>query len=163
LTYLFVLALKRNWIGRRWLDFRQGHSLYLVFMMTFANFITIQYALLINRIPWLESIFSNLWIFALLFVTGYIPLAIVVGNWHRTSQWKIEQEATFRENVVGARMWLFMLELIDGNVTDEEKQEMRQFLRQILKKQRVDKTSEPISVNKEAAGLRDEKPVHIKE
>lgn len=125
---------RSNWVRRRWLDFRQGHTIYLIFLMTFANFITIQYALLIDRIPTLNSIFSNLWIFATIFVAAYIPLAIVIGNWHRKSQWKIEQEAAFRENVMGARMWLFMLELIEGNVTEEEKVLMRNMLRQIMKK-----------------------------
>ena len=102
--------------------------------MTFANFITIQYALLIDRVPALSSIFSNLWIFAALFVAGYVPAAIVIGYWHRKSQWKIEQEAMFNENVIGARMWLFMIELIEGNVSDEEKKEVRNMLKQIIKK-----------------------------
>jgi hypothetical protein len=107
--------------------------------MTFANFITIQYALLVERIPSLESVFSSLWIFAIIFVAAYIPISIVVGHWHRKSQWKIEQEAAFNENVIGARMWLFMLELIEGNVSEEEKQQVRKMLRQIMKKNPVDK------------------------
>ena len=130
---------RANWARRRWLDFRQGHAVYLAFLMTFANFITIQYALLIREVPALESMFSNLWIFAVIFIVAYIPVAIIVGYWHRKSQWKIEQEAAFRENVIGARMWLFMLELIEGNVTEEEKKEVRNMLKQIMKKNPVDK------------------------
>jgi hypothetical protein len=107
--------------------------------MTFANFVTIQYALLIDRIPALNSVFPNLWIFASLFVAAYIPIAIIVGHWHRKSQWSIEHEALFRENVVSARLWLFMMELIDGNVTEEEKREMRNFLKRIAKKGSADK------------------------
>ena len=128
------MATRGNWTRRRWLDFRQGHSIYLIFMMTFANFITIQYALLIDRIPALSSVFDSLWVFAVVFVAGYVPTAIVIGNWHRRSQWKIEQEAMFSENIVQARLWLFMLELIEGNVTDQEKKEMRNMLRQIIRK-----------------------------
>jgi hypothetical protein len=108
--------------------------------MTFANFITIQYALLIDRVPALSSVFDSLWIFAIVFVAAYVPTAIVIGNWHRRSQWKVEQEAMFNENVVQARLWLFMLELIEGNVTDEEKKEMRDMLRQIIRK-RTGKTA----------------------
>jgi hypothetical protein len=70
----------------------------------------------------------------------------VIGNWHRRSQWKIEQEAAFRENVMGARMWLFMLELIEGNVTEEEKRQMRSMLRQILKKSPGNKVDESIPI-----------------
>lgn len=129
-----MLEITGNWARRRWLDFRQGHGIYLVFLMTFANFIIIQYALLIDRIPALSAIFSSLWIFAGVFVAAYVPLAIVIGYWHRISQMKIEQEAIFNENVINARMWLFMLELIEGNVTEEEKSEMRKMLSGITKK-----------------------------
>jgi uncharacterized membrane protein YraQ (UPF0718 family) len=111
-------------------------------MMTFLNFITIQYALLVDRIPSLNSIFSNLWLFAATFVAFYVPVAILIGYWHRKSQWKTEQEALFNENVVGARMWLFMLELIDGKVTEEEKKEMRSLLHKIVKKGEIDQQSE---------------------
>lgn len=128
------MADRANWARRRWLDFRQGHSVYLIFLMTFANFITIQFALLIDRVPALYSIFPDLWIFAVIFVSGYVPLAVVIGYWHRKSQWKIEHQALFNENVIGARMWLFMLELIEGNVTEEEKKQMRDMLKQIIKK-----------------------------
>lgn len=68
-----------------------------------------------------------------------MPIAIIVGYWHRKSQWKVEQEAMFNENVIQAKMWLFMLELIEGKVTEEEKRQMRNMLRQIMKKDPVDK------------------------
>jgi hypothetical protein len=117
--------------------------------MTFANFVTIQYALLIERVPSLESVFPSIWIFATIFVAAYMPLAIIIGYWHRKSQWKIEQEAIFNENVVQARMWLFTLELIEGNVTDEEKKEMRNMLRQIIKKN-------PVGLKEEISNIVDE-------
>lgn len=128
-----------NWVRRRWLDFRQGHSVYLIFLMTFANFVTIQFALLIDRVPALNAIFPNVWIFATIFIVGYLPLAIVIGYWHRKSQWKVEQEAMFNENVIQAKMWLFMLELIDGTVNEEEKKQVRTMLKQIIKKNPLEK------------------------
>jgi magnesium-transporting ATPase (P-type) len=133
------LVNKSNWVRRRWLDFRQGHTVYLVFLMTSATFITTQYVLLIERIPSLVQVFPNIWIFAVVLFAVYMPLAIIVGYWHRKSQWKIEQDAAFRENVIGARMWLFMLELIEGNVTEEEKREVRTMLKKIMKKNPTDK------------------------
>lgn len=125
---------RNSWIRRRWLDFRQGHSIYLVFVMTFANFITIQYALMIERIPVLATVFGNLWVFAVSFISLYMPLSIIIGYWHRRTQWKVEQEAMFSENVVQARLWLFIINLIDGKVTDKEQQEMREMLEKIIKK-----------------------------
>jgi len=102
--------------------------------MTFANFITIQYALMIERIPALATVFGNLWIFAIGFISLYIPLSIMIGYWHRRTQWKVEQEAMFNENIVQARLWLFLINLIDGKVTDQERQEMRERLQKIIKK-----------------------------
>jgi hypothetical protein len=125
-------------VRRRWLDFRQGHTIYLVFAMTFLNFITIQYALLIDRVPALNSIFSNLWVFALVFIGAYMPLAIVIGYWHRKTQWKVEQEAMFNENVVQARLWLFMIRLVQGKVSEKERAEMQEMLEKIIKKQPKD-------------------------
>lgn len=119
---------------RRWLDFRQGHAIYLVFAMTFLNFVTIQYALLIDRIPILNSVFSNLWIFALVFIAVYMPLAIVIGYWHRKTQWKVEQEAMFSENIVQARLWLFMMNLVEGKATEAERKKMREMLEKIIRK-----------------------------
>lgn len=105
--------------------------------MTFANFVTIQYSLLIDKIPAVNSIFNNIWTFAIIFVTAYVPLGMIIGYWHRKSQWKVEQEAMFRENVVGAKIWLFTIKLIEGNATEEEKKNMIDFLSTIVNKKNV--------------------------
>ena len=68
-----------NWFRRRWLDFRNGHSIYLIFIMTFANFVTIQYSLLIDKLPAINSIFNNIWSFAIVFIAAYIPLGMIIG------------------------------------------------------------------------------------
>jgi hypothetical protein len=133
----FVRKRDSNWFRRRWLDFRNGHSIYLIFIMTFANFITIQYSLLIDKLPALNSIFNNIFLFAIVFVAAYVPLGMIIGYWHRKSQWKVEQEALFRENVVGARIWLFTIKLIEGTATEEEKKNMIDFLSTIVSKKAV--------------------------
>ena len=124
LTRDFIRKATGNWVRRRWLDFRNGHSIYLIFIMTFANFITIQYKLLIDKAPVLGSIFHSILGFALLFVAIYVPLGIIIGYWHRKSQWRVEQDALFKENEIGATMWLFVIDLIDGRVSEEEKLQM---------------------------------------
>ena len=128
-----------NWFRRRWLDFRQGHSIYLIFIMTFANFITIQYKLLLDKIPSVDVITGgNIIGFAVVFVALYVPIGILIGYWHRKSQWRVEAEALFRENKIGATMWLFVIDLIDNKVTDQEKKEMRDMLLKITKgKERI--------------------------
>ncbi len=101
--------------------------------MTFANFITIQYKLLIDTVPYLSGIFNSIWTFAILFILLYVPLSIVLGYWHRKSQWKVEQDALFRENKVGAIMWMYVIDLIEGKVSEEDKKLMRESLLRITR------------------------------
>ena len=101
--------------------------------MTFANFITIQYQLLIDKLPLSAGIFSSIWIFAITFILFYVPLSIVLGYWHRKSQWKVEQDALFRENKVGAIMWMYVIDLIEGNVSEEDKKLMKESLLRITR------------------------------
>ena len=81
----------------------------------------------------METLFDNIWLFAATFIIIYIPVAIALGYWHRKSQWKVEAEAMFRENEVSARLWLFMIDLIDGKVTEDEKKTTREMLSTIAK------------------------------
>ena len=62
---------------------------------------------------------------------------MIIGYWHRKSQWKVEQEALFKENVIGAKIWLFAINLIDGKATEEEKKNMEEFLSTIVSKKIV--------------------------
>ena len=126
-------SISSDWLRRRWLDFRNGHSIYLVFAMTFANFITIQYQLLIDKLPLSAGIFSSIWIFAIIFILFYDPLSIVLGYCHKKSQLKVEQDALFRENKVGAIMWMYVIDLIEGNVSEEDKKLMKESLLRITR------------------------------
>lgn len=66
-------------ILRLWTYFRRGHSTYLVFFISFANFIVIQYRLLVEHVPALKLVFANILAFATAFFLAYVPLAILVG------------------------------------------------------------------------------------
>jgi hypothetical protein len=110
--------------------------------MTFLNFITIQYALLIKQVEALQStVLSNPWVFAAIFIAAYVPLSVGIGYWHRKTQWKVEQEAMFHQNVVQARLWLFTINLIEGKATEKERKEMRELLEKILSKMPRDQPS----------------------
>jgi hypothetical protein len=67
-------------------------------------------------------------------VAVYVPLGIIIGYWHRKSQWRVEQDALFKENEIGATMWLFVIDLIDGRVSEEEKLQMREMLTKITRR-----------------------------
>jgi hypothetical protein len=123
-----------NFFRIRWLDFRQGHGIYLAFFIYFADSILIQYNLLIDRLPFLDRfVAANIVEFAIIFIALYVPLAIIIGYWHRKSQWTVEVEALFKENTLGATMWLFVIDLVEGKISEKEKVEMREMLLKITK------------------------------
>jgi len=74
-----VLGRYKYRVLRWWSYFRRGHSTYLVFLISFANFIVIQYRLLIEYVPLLRMVFVNLLAFAIVFFIVYIPLAVIIG------------------------------------------------------------------------------------
>ena len=128
------MMMKNNFFRIRWLDFRQGHGIYLAFFIYFADTILIQYNLLIDRLPFLDPFLgANIIGFAIIFLALYVPLAIIIGYWHRKSQWTVEVEALFKENKVGAMMWLFVIDLVEGKINEKEKKEMREMLLKITK------------------------------
>jgi len=126
--------MKEGWIRRRWWEFRQGHSTYLIFLLTFMNFVLIAYRLLIERIPFVQELFPQLWIFVLTFVLVYIPLSIFIGNWHRRTQLRVETTINVLENPLLARMFRTMLDIQTGKASKEEIENVRELLLSIEKK-----------------------------
>ena len=122
-----------DWIRRRWFDFRMGHGTYLIFALSFANFILIFYRLLIERVEFLAEIFSSLWTFILVFGLMYIPLSILIGSWHKKNQIKVDSEQVFRRNPYMAEAFRFIIDILDGKATKEEIEKYRKFLNSIEK------------------------------
>ena len=89
----------RQWLERRFWDFRYGHGTYLAYALSLINFIVINYSLLVSNIPFLSRIFNNLWVFAVVFTCTYFPLATMVGwKLYRKAQYKTDVEVSVREN-----------------------------------------------------------------
>ena len=126
--------MSQGWIRRRWWEFRAGHSVYLIFVLTFINFILIAYRLLIEKIPMFQDLIPNLSIFVLLFLGFYIPTAIIIGFWHRKTQLKVETTLTMQQNPVFAKMIRSILDVQTGKASDDEIKEFREFLIKIEKK-----------------------------
>ena len=126
--------MNSNWFRRRWFDFRLGHSVYLIFLLSFSNFILIFHRLLIERVEFLNNIFSELWMFIVLFIVIYLPIAIAIGAWHRRTQIKIENEQALLNNPFMARNFRMLIDIIEGKASKEEIQKFREFLTKIEKK-----------------------------
>ena len=76
----------------RWIVyFRRGHNAWLVYLVSFANFIVIQYRLLIEYVKPLEVIFSSLTFFAVAFFLTYVPIATLIG-WIDTKKATVPRE-----------------------------------------------------------------------
>jgi len=119
---------------RRWLDFRLGHSIYLIFLLTFSNFVLIFHRLLIERVEVLSEVFSDLWFFVGVFVIFYIPIAVGIGAYHRRTQIRVETEQNLLNNPFMARNFRMLVDIIEGKATKEEITKFRNLLMQIEKK-----------------------------
>jgi hypothetical protein len=60
-------------------------------------------------------------------------LAGIIGYWHRRTQYNVENQTHFERNPILATLTLFLIDLIDGKVTEEEKKQMRRYLLKIMK------------------------------
>ena len=126
--------MNQSWVRRRWWEFRAGHGTYLIFVLTFINFILISYRLLIERIPIFQDLIPNLSMFVILFLLFYIPAAIIIGFWHRKTQLKVETTLTFQQNPLYAKMFRTMLDVQTGKASEDEIKEFRKFLEEIERK-----------------------------
>ena len=105
--------------------------MYLIFALSFANFVLIFHRLLIERVDFLDDMFSDLWFFAIVFVVMYIPVAILIGFWHRRTQVKIETEQGFRNNPFLAKIFRMLVDIIEGTASKEEIKKFRDMLMSI--------------------------------
>ena len=99
--------------------------------MGFANFILIFHRLFIERIPFLENIFSELWMFAVFFVIIYVPTAILIGYWHKKTQMKVELEILLRQNPFFARWFGTIIDILTEKASKEEVENLRKLLKSI--------------------------------
>lgn len=123
--------MKQSWYKRRWYDFRNGHSIYLIFALTFSNFVLIFHRLLIERIPFLDEIFTDLWFFMIIFVLIYVPVAVLIGHWHKKTQMRVETEVLTRQNPLFAKFIRTIIDIQTGKATEKEVNDVRELLKSI--------------------------------
>ena len=127
------MKINQRFIRRRWLDFRNGHSIYLIFLLTFTNFILITYNFAIKQIPIIGDTVS-LPLFIVLFALFYIPVSMLIGYWHRKHQYSVENEALINQNWVWAWIMQYQVRLIKGKTTKKEDEFVMNYLNDILKR-----------------------------
>jgi len=118
------MRLGKKRILRWWTYFRRGHNTYLVFLISFANFIVIQYQLLIKYITVLQIVFSSILIFAALFFIVYVPLAIIIG-WYDYRKFAVPVDT---ELISKANPWVRDLATALILISEGEKDKVREIL-----------------------------------
>ena len=94
----------QQFIKRRWSDFRSGHSVYLAFTLSFANFITITYVLVLEKIPFLKVLFPSILHYTIIFGLIYIICAGLIGFMHRRKIYSTESNLIFEQSPYFMRM-----------------------------------------------------------
>ena len=93
-----------GWGKRRWNEFRTGHGVYLGYALSFTSFFLLVYNLLIAKVPFLAGLFSNLWVFAVVAIIVYCPLAVVIGHLHNAKVLPTDTDINNRANPVTQMM-----------------------------------------------------------
>ena len=62
-----------------WIYFRRGHSTYVLLVLSLINFVTIQYALLVQNYPEASRLFPNLVYFGVCLTLIYGPISTLLG------------------------------------------------------------------------------------
>jgi uncharacterized membrane protein YhaH (DUF805 family) len=114
-----------------WLDGRIGHTTYLMFFLTFVNFIIISFNFLIEDNTMLQEIIPSMWIFTIVFIVMYIPISIIIGRWHRYTQLSAEYRILQEANPIQATMMRVLLDVQTGIATKEEIDEFRKMMTDI--------------------------------
>jgi hypothetical protein len=88
-----------QWSGRRFWESRQFYASYIALFIAITNWITIQYKLLLEHIPFLNILFSNIWVFMVVAGIVFSLLSILGGHYiHRKRQFRLEQAVATEEN-----------------------------------------------------------------
>jgi hypothetical protein len=88
-----------EWLGRRFWESRQFYSAYIALFVAITNWITIQYKLLLENVPVLNIVFSNIWVFMITATIVFTIVSILGGHYiHRKRQFRLEQALSIEEN-----------------------------------------------------------------
>jgi hypothetical protein len=111
-----------------------GTTEYLVFALTFVNFILIAYRFQLEEDDIVNQLISNLWVFGLIFLILYIPVSTIIGYWHRKTQLTVENTLKQIESPFFCKMFRVLLDAKTGKASKEDIEEFRKILLDIEKK-----------------------------
>ena len=88
-----------RWLGSRFWESRQFYSAYIALFISVSNWITIQYRLVLENVPVLNSFFSNIFTFLIAASIMFLIISILGGHYiHRKRQFRLENALATEEN-----------------------------------------------------------------
>ena len=88
-----------NWVGRRFWESRQFYGAYIALFIAITNWITIQYRLLLQNVPGLNYLFSNIFVFMVVALIIFTVASVLGGHYiHRKRQFRLENALAVEEN-----------------------------------------------------------------
>jgi hypothetical protein len=156
-----------NWVGRRFWESRQFYSAYIALFIAITNWITIQYRLLLENIPGLNYVFSNIFVFMVVAITIFSVSSVLGGHYiHRKRQFRLENALAVEENpylyraapgkekdlmipILRLQMDTFEELLRENNsLTEEKKKNFDIFRKELIRLEKGDRISNNILTEK---------------
>jgi uncharacterized protein YneF (UPF0154 family) len=124
---------QKNLIRKFWFDGRNGTTNYFLLFLAMTNFILITYNFLIEDITIFNNLLSNMWIYAIIFLTLYFPISILIGRWHTNTQLHVDVSVKMNRDPIYAKMIRTLLDVQTGKASQEEIKEFRKEMEEIEK------------------------------
>jgi uncharacterized protein YneF (UPF0154 family) len=124
---------QKNLIRKFWFDGRNGTTNYFLLFLAMTNFILITYNFLIEDITIFNNLLSNMWIYAIIFLTLYFPISILIGRWHTNTQLNVDVSVKMNRDPIYAKMIRTLLDVQTGKASQEEIKEFRKEMEEIEK------------------------------
>ena len=105
---------QKNLIRKFWFDGRNGTTNYFLLFLAMTNFILITYNFLIEDITIFNNLLSNMWIYAIIFLTLYFPISILIGRWHTNTQLHVDVAVKMNRDPIYAKMIRTLLDVQTG-------------------------------------------------
>ena len=121
-------------LRKLWFDGRNGTTNYFLLFLAMTNFILITYNFLIEDSMILNDQLSNMWAYAIIFLTLYFPISILIGRWHTNTQLRVDVTMKMNRDPIIAKMIRTLLDVQTGKASEEEIKEFRKEMEAIEKK-----------------------------
>lgn len=93
-----MIQIDSHFMRRRFLDFKNGHGGYLIYFISFVQFIIVSYSLYISGHPSLVAVFPTVYHWIGFFLASYLPLAVIIGHLHLKKQVPTEAKQATQAN-----------------------------------------------------------------